>query len=183
MRGLSMGASAFKVVRAFLKVSESQLEMGKKVEEEHDDVYEYFSKLLKKHDIEMPLSRDEFFEKIARAHIAEIKDYYDRLKKMEGEHHKEAMDFTSISPLLTPDKKLTDSEIARALRLSIAAELDAVHLYELIADSVGDKKVQEVMKSVANEEKVHAGEFTEILSRFDKNYDQSVEKGRKEVKR
>ena len=175
--------SALRVVCSFLKKAESQLEMGKKVEEEHDDVYEYFSKFLKKHDIKMPLSRGDFFEMIAKSHIKELRDYYDRLKKMEGEHHKEAMDFTSISPLITPGKKLTDSEIARALRLSIAAELDAVHLYELIADSVGDKKVQEVMKSVANEEKVHAGEFTEILSRFDKDYDRSVEEGRKEVKR
>jgi len=179
---MSTKQSAYRVVSAFLKVSESQLEMGKKVEEEHDDVYEYFYNFLRKHDIKMPLNRSEFFEMIAKAHIKELRDYYDRLKKMEGEHHKEAMDFTSISPLLTPDKKLTDSEIARALRLSIAAELDAVHTYELIADSVGDKKVQEVMKSVANEEKVHAGEFTEILSRFDKDYDKSVEKGRKEIK-
>jgi rubrerythrin len=94
---------------------------------------------------------------------------------------KEAMDFTSIAPMITPDKKLTDSEIARALRLSIAAELDAVHLYELIADSVEDKKVQEVMRSVAQEENVHAGEFTEILSRFDKGFDRSIEEGRKEA--
>jgi hypothetical protein len=92
-----------------------------------------------------------------------------------------AMDFTSIAPMITPDKKLTDSEIARALRLSIAAELDAVHLYELIADSVGDKKVQEVLKDIAVEEKVHVGELTELLSRFDKDYDKSVEEGRKEV--
>lgn len=178
---MSTKQSAYRVVSAFLKVSESQLEMGKKVEEEHDDIYEYFSKFLKKKDIEMPLSRDEFFKKIARAHIAEIKNYYDRLRSMEGEHHKEAMDFTSIAPLLTPDKKFTDSEIARALRLSIAAELDAAHTYELIADSVGDKKVQEVMRSVAQEENVHAGEFTEILSRFDKGFDKSIEEGRKEV--
>jgi rubrerythrin len=91
------------------------------------------------------------------------------------------MDFTSIAPMITPDKKLTDSEIARALRLSIAAELDAVHLYELIADSVEDKKVQEVLKDIAAEEKVHVGELTELLSRFDKDYDKSVEEGRKEV--
>lgn len=95
---------------------------------------------------------------------------------------KSAMDFTSIAPMITPDKKLTDSEIARALRLSIAAELDAVHLYELIADSVADKKVQEVLKDIAVEEKIHVGELTELLSSFDKDYDRSVEEGRKEAK-
>jgi len=77
--------SAFRVVCAFLKLSESQLEMGKKVEKEHDDVYEYFSSFLKKHDIKMPLSRSDFFEMIAKAHLKELRDYYDRLKKMEGD--------------------------------------------------------------------------------------------------
>jgi rubrerythrin len=230
--------AAFRVISAYLKGAGSQLEMGKKVEEEHDDIYKYFEKFLKKHDLEMPLSRDEFFEMIAKSHIREIENYYDRLKKMEGEHHKEAaiedtqyqifdtqtkqsvgspykysqrvrargkaesmnqqhgairyivqpifskeaMDFTSISSLITPEKKLTDSEIARALRLSIAAELDASHLYELIADAVSDKQVQEVLRDISNEEKVHEGELQELLSRFDKDHDKSVEEGRKEVK-
>jgi hypothetical protein len=94
---------------------------------------------------------------------------------------KEAMDFTSIAPLLTPDRKLTDNEIARALRLSIAAELDAAHTYELIADAVEDKKVKETMLSISQEEKVHIGEFTELLETYDKDYKESVEEGRKEV--
>jgi hypothetical protein len=174
--------AAFRVISAYLKGAGSQLEMGKKVEEEHDDIYKYFEKFLKKHDLEMPLNRDEFFGMVAKSHIREIKNYYDRLKKMEGEHHKEAMDFTSISPLITPEKKLTDSEIARALRLSIAAELDASHLYELIADSVSDKQVQEVLRDISNEEKVHEGELHELLSKYDKDHDKSVEEGRKEVK-
>lgn len=117
----------------------------------------------------------------------------DRAEKMNQEHgshryivqptfSKQAMDFTSISSLITPDKKLTDSEIARALRLSIAAELDASHLYELIADSVEDKQVQEVLRDVSKEEKVHVGELSELLSKFDKEFDESMEEGRKEVK-
>lgn len=228
-----------RVVLSFLKSAETQLELGKKVEKEHDDVYVYFEKFLKKHDLKMPISRSEFFEMIAKAHIKELRDYYDRLKEMEDEQHKEAgmedtqyqvidlktkqpvgsiykypqrnrarsraealnqeygshrytaqpifpktaMDFTSIAPLLTPDKKLTDSEIARALKLSIAAELDAAHTYELIADAVENKKVQEVMRDVAGEEKVHIGEFEELLSMFDKDHDRLVQEGREEIKK
>ena len=179
---MDTSGSALKVVFSFLKNAESQLEKGKKVEKEHDDVYKYFEKFLKKNDLEMPLSRSDFFEMIAKSHIKELRDYYDRLKKMEEGHHKEAMDFTSISALITPDKKLTDDEISRALKLSIAAELDASHTYELIADSVEDEHVQEVLRDIAAEEKVHIGEFTELLSTFDKDYDKSVEEGRNEVK-
>ncbi len=94
---------------------------------------------------------------------------------------KEAMDFTSISSLNTPDKKLTDNEIARALRLSIAAELDASHLYELIADSVENKKVQEVLRDISKEEKIHVGELSVLLGKFDKEFNDSIEEGRKEV--
>lgn len=172
--------AAIRVVEAYLKNAETQLEKGKKVEEEHEDVYDYFEKFLKKHDLEMPLDRKKFYEMIAKSHIAELKDYYTKLEKIES-HHKEAMDFTSIAPLLTPDRKLTDNEIARALRLSISAELDAVHTYELIADAVKDKKVQAVMKSVADEEKIHAGEFEHLLKEFDPTYEESLKKGKSEV--
>lgn len=65
--------------------SDSQLEVGKKIESEHLDVYEYFQDFLHKHDLEMPLSKDELYEMIAKAHIKEIPDYYDRLTKMEKE--------------------------------------------------------------------------------------------------
>lgn len=65
--------------------SDSQLEIGKKIESEHLDVYEYFQDFLDKHDLKMPLSKDELYEMIAKAHIKEIPDYYDRLTKMEKE--------------------------------------------------------------------------------------------------
>jgi hypothetical protein len=119
-----------------------------------------------------------------------IRDKAEKMNQEHGSHRyivqpsfsKQAMDFTSISSLLTPDKKLTDSEIARALRLSIAAELDASHLYELVADAVEDTQVQKVLRDISQEEKVHVGELSELLSKFDKEFDESMEEGRKEVK-
>lgn len=173
--------AALKVVVAYLKNAETQLQKGIKVEKEHEDVYDYFERFLKKHDLEMPLSRKEFYGMVAKAHISELKNYYTKLEKIEP-NHKEAMDFTSIAPLLTPDRKLTDNEIARALRLSIAAELDAVHTYELIADSSSDENLKKVMLDIAKEEKVHAGEFQALLSDYDKENEDSMEKGKEEVK-
>jgi rubrerythrin len=93
------------------------------------------------------------------------------------------MDFTSINPLLKTEKILNNEELTRAIRLSISAEQDAVSLYETIADSTNDLKVKEVMKSVANEEKVHIGEFQKILSVLDTNELNAIEEGKKEVER
>lgn len=58
-----------------------ELEMGIKVESEHNDVYEY----LQEHFKDMPLTKTEFYERIAKAHLREIPDYYSRLKIMESE--------------------------------------------------------------------------------------------------
>jgi len=90
------------------------------------------------------------------------------------------MDFTSIAPLLNTGKKLTPEEISRACRLSISAEEDAVHLYELIAQSV-DEKTAKVFSSVAAEEKIHVGEFTRLLNEFDSSNKDLEQKGQQET--
>jgi hypothetical protein len=95
---------------------------------------------------------------------------------------KEAMDFSGIGNMITLEKKLDERELSRAIRMAIAAELDAVHLYELIVDSSDDEAVKKVLTDISSEEKVHAGELQELLSKLDKDSDKYLEEGRKEVK-
>ena len=169
------------VVLSFLKSStdkDKQLEIGIKVEKEHTDVYNLLEDFLKKHDLKMPLSRKDFFEYIARAHISEVKDYYDKLIKHVEKH---AMDFSSISPLLEPGNPLDERELVRAIRLALSAEEDAASLYELIADATKNSMVKDVMNDIANEEKVHKGELQKILFMLDKKEKESLEEGAKEV--
>jgi len=109
----------------------------------------------------------------------ELRNPFGKLVGKKGEE-KKAMDFSSIAPLLGPGKKLTPEEIARACRLSISAEHDAVHLYELIADAV-DEKVAKVFRDIAREEKVHVGEFSRLLKEYDPEDKEALEKGTKEV--
>lgn len=61
------------------------------------------------------------------------------------------------------DRKLTKDEIIRAVRFSIASEYEAIQLYEQIKDSIDDKTVKEIFQDIANEEKVHVGEFLKTL--------------------
>lgn len=61
------------------------------------------------------------------------------------------------------DRKLTKDEIIRAVRFSIASEYEAIQLYEQIKDSIDDKTVKQIFQDIANEEKVHVGEFLKTL--------------------
>jgi len=72
-------------------------------------------------------------------------------------------------------------ELQRALRQSIAAEEEAVHLYEAYADASELQYVKKVFQDIADEEKVHVGEFQELLNRFDSGEREFLEEGADEV--
>lgn len=95
----------------------------------------------------------------------------------EASVKKTAMDFSGISQLLEPGKKFSNEELARAARLALAAEEDAASLYDLIGDAVDDAAVSELFHDVANEEKVHVGEFQAVLNRVAPNEKEKVGDG------
>jgi hypothetical protein len=64
---------------------------------------------------------------------------------------------------LASDRKLTKQELIRAIRYSIAAEYEAIQLYMQLSESTDDARAAEVLKDVADEERVHAGEFLRLL--------------------
>lgn len=71
-----------------------------------------------------------------------------------------------------------DKEILRA---GIIAELDAINLYEEMADLAKDQVIKKVLLDVAKEEKEHVGEFHTLLLMFDKEQVEELEEGREEV--
>ncbi len=64
---------------------------------------------------------------------------------------------------LANDRKLTDEELIRAVRFMVAAEYEAVQIYMQLAESTDNKLVIKVIKDIADEERVHAGEFLRLL--------------------
>ncbi len=62
-----------------------------------------------------------------------------------------------------PERKLTLEELIRAIRLNIAAEHEAVHLYMAHADATDHPLAKKVLMDIANEERVHIGEFERLL--------------------
>ena len=78
-------------------------------------------------------------------------------------------------------RKMTKEELIRAIRLNIAAEHEAVHLYMAHADATDDAFAREVLTDIANEEREHIGEFMELLRRLAPDEADYLEAGRREV--
>jgi rubrerythrin len=85
-----------------------------------------------------------------------------RLKKHE-ERRMTMPEFRSPFAGLANDRKLTDEELIRAIRFMIAAEYEAIQLYMQLAESTDNNLAIEVLKDIADEERVHAGEFLRLL--------------------
>ena len=82
---------------------------------------------------------------------------------------------------LAHDRKLTAEELIRAIRFMVAAEYEAVQLYIQLAESTGNKLAIEVLKDIADEERVHAGEFLRLLKALAPDEEKFYAKGAQEV--
>ena len=82
---------------------------------------------------------------------------------------------------LANDRKLTDTELVRAIRFMVAAEYEAVQLYMQLAGSTNNQLAKEVLKDIADEERVHAGEFLRLLYELAPDEKKFYAEGAKEV--
>jgi len=71
-----------------------------------------------------------------------------------------------------------DKEILRA---AIIAELDAINLYEQMANLTQEKNIRKLLLDVAREEKTHVGEFQTLLLSEDPQQERELQEGEKEV--
>ena len=81
-----------------------------------------------------------------------------------------------------PDRKLTKEELIRAIRLNIAAEHEAIHLYMAHAEATDHPLAKEVLVDIANEEREHVGEFMYLLEILTGDEAKWLEEGREEVR-
>ena len=72
-------------------------------------------------------------------------------------------DFATPFSVQKNDRVLTDTETLRALRFSIAAEFEAIQIYEQLAESIDNEDVVKVLMEIADEERVHVGELQKVL--------------------
>ena len=82
---------------------------------------------------------------------------------------------------LANDRKLTDAELIRAIRFMVAAEYEAIQMYMQLAESTDNKLAVGVLKDIADEERVHAGEFLRLLHELAPDEKKFYADGAKEV--
>jgi len=81
---------------------------------------------------------------------------------------------------LTP-RKMDASELARAIRLDIEAELDATNLYQAHIDATDDERAIAILAHIRDEEKEHVAEFTQLLAILDPYQAQELQAARQNV--
>ena len=86
----------------------------------------------------------------------------------------------SKNPVVLDKLQSVDSNI---LRLAIISELDAVSLYEQMADTTKSEGLKKLLLDIAKEEKTHVGEFQSLLLSIDKEQEKELKEGDKEAKK
>jgi rubrerythrin len=82
---------------------------------------------------------------------------------------------------LAKDCKLTEQELIRSIRFMVSAEYEAIQLYMQLAESTDNKLAIEVLKDIADEERVHAGEFLRLLKELAPDEEKFYAEGAGEV--
>ena len=82
---------------------------------------------------------------------------------------------------LAKEHKLTDTELIRAIRFMISAEYEAIQLYMQLAESTDNQMVIDVLQDIADEERVHAGEFLRLLDELAPDEKKFYDEGAEEV--
>ncbi len=79
------------------------------------------------------------------------------------------------------NKKISHEELVRAIRFMVAAEYEATQMYMQLAESTDHPLAIKVLTEIANEERVHAGEFLRLLHELAPDEAKLYAKGAKEV--
>lgn len=78
-------------------------------------------------------------------------------------------------------RQMTNEELAQALRVDIAGELEAVIGYEAHAMATTDERVKKILYHIADEERSHVGELQQLLYMISPREAEHTEKGKHKI--
>jgi rubrerythrin len=84
---------------------------------------------------------------------------------------------------LASGRKLTHTELVRAVRMMIAAEYEAVQMYMQLAESIDHPLTIAVLEDISIEELEHAGEFLRLLKELSPGEEAHYADGAEEVEK
>ncbi len=79
-------------------------------------------------------------------------------------------------------RKLTDRELANAIRQDLVGELEAIHEYDAHIEATDNKDAIKVLSDIRDEEREHMGELLELLERLCPDERGLHDEGREEVR-
>lgn len=89
--------------------------------------------------------------------------------------------FTDPFPGISDKRPIACQDLVRAIRMDLAAEQDATALYMAHASATDNLAAKELLTNIANEERVHAGEFLRMLELLDTTEKPLLQQGASEV--
>lgn len=78
-------------------------------------------------------------------------------------------------------KQMSNEELAQALRVDIAGELEAIIGYEAHAMATNDERVKKILYHIADEERRHVGELQQLLYMISPREAEHIEKGKQKI--
>ncbi len=78
-------------------------------------------------------------------------------------------------------RQMSNEELAQALRVDIAGELEAIIGYEAHAMATSDERVKKILYHIADEERRHVGELQQLLYMISPREAEHTEKGRQKI--
>ena len=90
------------------------------------------------------------------------------------------MEFSNPFGTMVP-RKMNATELVRAIMQDIAAELDAVALYQAHIDATDDERAKKVLAHIRDDEKDHTAELLALLEIMEPKQAEYLKKGKTEV--
>ena len=89
--------------------------------------------------------------------------------------------FTDPFPGIKEINPMSKVDLIRAIRLDLALEQDATAVYTAHAEASPNTLATKVLRSIANEERVHIGELLRLIETLDPEETKFLENGAAEV--
>ena len=90
-------------------------------------------------------------------------------------------EFATPHSVKSSEKLLTQSETIRAIRFAIASEYEAIQIYEEIIEAIENKKAIKLIEEIIEDEKVHVGNFMQLLKIITPSEENYYREGYKEA--
>jgi len=90
-------------------------------------------------------------------------------------------EFSTPYSVKKTDNTFTQSEMIRSIRFAIASEYEAIQIYEEMAENINNKDAVKIIEEIITDEKVHVGNFLQLLRILNPEEEEFYKEGYKET--